>query len=185
MPKLYVATNGLSVWSGNEPGDDLSRMSTFTGMYSGSKVWALESHLSHSNELLAGTESGIYRLDQARMLWLHVPSPMDNIQVTALAIAPDDPDVIIAGTQPAALYRTDDGGKSWRKLSAPMKSHQMSPSTNVNVVTAMELGYASLRKDMAFDAPPVQKLYLAQRQNYPRDYEKWNQLANEVFRSGR
>jgi ABC-type Fe3+ transport system substrate-binding protein len=48
-----------------------------------------------------------------------------------------------------------------------------------------DLGYVSLRKDMASKSPPVQKLYLAQRPNYARDYEKWNKLANEVFRSGR
>jgi hypothetical protein len=48
-----------------------------------------------------------------------------------------------------------------------------------------ELGYSSLRKDMLNSAAPVQKLYLAQRQNYTRDYEQWSRLADQVFRGGR
>jgi iron(III) transport system substrate-binding protein len=47
-----------------------------------------------------------------------------------------------------------------------------------------ELGYTSLRKDMPNSAAPVQKVYLAMRPNYRRDYEQWNRLAQQVFRSG-
>jgi len=45
--------------------------------------------------------------------------------VTALACAPDNPDIIMAGTQPAGLYRSEDGGKSWRQLSVPMKPYAL------------------------------------------------------------
>jgi photosystem II stability/assembly factor-like uncharacterized protein len=43
--------------------------------------------------------------------------------VTALAFAPDNPDLMIAGTQPAALYRSEDAGRSWQKLNVPMKPY--------------------------------------------------------------
>ena len=45
--------------------------------------------------------------------------------VTALAYAPDNPDIILAGTQPAGLYRSEDGGESWRKLEVPMKPYAL------------------------------------------------------------
>jgi len=127
MSHLYVATNGLSVWHSADLGETLDRMSTGTGMYSGSQVWALALHPSDPHALLAGTNSGIYRLDQAETNWVHLPSPMDDeaALVTALAYAPDNPDTIIAGTQPAALWRTDDGGQSWRGLDAPMKPYAL------------------------------------------------------------
>ena len=64
MSHLYVATNGLSVWTSNDLGETLLRMSTGTGMYSGSQVWALALHPSLPQVLLAGTNTGIYRLDQ-------------------------------------------------------------------------------------------------------------------------
>ena len=47
------------------------------------------------------------------------------------------------------------------------------------------LGYSSLRKDMASNGAPAQKVYLAQRPNYRSEYDKWNRLADAVFRSGR
>ena len=126
MSHLYVATNGLSVWSSSDLGETLLRMSTGTGMYSGSQVWALALHPSSPHVLLAGTNTGIYRLNQEEENWTHIMSPMDDAMlVTALAYSPDNPDVIMAGTQPAGLYRSDDAGKSWRNLDVPMKPYAL------------------------------------------------------------
>ena len=63
MSHLYVATNGLSVWHSADRGETLNRMSTGTGLYSGSQVWSLALHPTDPHVLLAGTNSGIYRLD--------------------------------------------------------------------------------------------------------------------------
>jgi hypothetical protein len=41
MPRLYIATNGLSVWYSDDLGDTLVRMQSETGLYSASQVWAL------------------------------------------------------------------------------------------------------------------------------------------------
>jgi hypothetical protein len=122
MPQLYVATNGLSVWESNDLGETIARMPTGTGLYSGSQVWSLCSHASDPGSLLAGTDSGLYRLDRAARHWTHLPSPMDKERlVTAIAQAPDDPDVILVGTQPAALFRSEDGGRHWQQLEVPIK----------------------------------------------------------------
>ena len=123
MPRLYIGTNGLSVWSSTDLGQTLTRTGTGRGMYSGSQVWALAPRAPETGELLAGTNTGIYCLDRAAKQWTHMPSPMNEMLVTALAVSPHDPDVILAGTQPAALYRSDDGGRTWRNLGVPMKPH--------------------------------------------------------------
>lgn len=39
-------------------------------------------------------------------------------KVTAAAVAPLEPGVVYAGTEPSALFRSDDGGESWRELPA-------------------------------------------------------------------
>ena len=88
---LYVATNGLSVWSSSDLGETISRMPSSTGMYSGSQVWSLAVHPSEPGVLLAGTDSGVYRLNQATQGWTHLPSPMDDMLVTALAFSPRTP----------------------------------------------------------------------------------------------
>ena len=115
MPNLYVATNGLSVWFSGDSGETLGRMPSSTGMYSGSQVWALATQPG-SGTLYAGTDSGLYRLDGSGEKWDHVPSPMDDQLVTAIAFDPAHPDTIIAGTQPAALYRSDDAGRTWTPI---------------------------------------------------------------------
>jgi photosystem II stability/assembly factor-like uncharacterized protein len=122
MPQLYVATNGLSVWESGDLGATIARMPSGTGLYSGSQVWALASHPARPETMLAGTDSGLYRLDRKAARWTHLASPMDEERlVTALAFAPDDPETILAGTQPSALYRSEDGGRSWRRIETAMK----------------------------------------------------------------
>jgi photosystem II stability/assembly factor-like uncharacterized protein len=120
-PQLYVATNGLSVWSSRDLGETISRMPSSTGMYSGSQVWALAVHPSAPGVLLAGTDSGVYRLDAAAQRWTHLSSAMDDMLVTALAFSPDNPDVILAGTQPSAIFRSADAGETWTAIETGMK----------------------------------------------------------------
>jgi photosystem II stability/assembly factor-like uncharacterized protein len=118
MPTLFVATNGLSVWTSTDLGATLTRMPTSTALYSGSRVWSL---LETARGLLAGTDSGVYRWDSASARWSGMASPKEVQIVTALAISPHNPDVILAGTQPGALYRSEDAGQSWESLDVPIK----------------------------------------------------------------
>jgi photosystem II stability/assembly factor-like uncharacterized protein len=122
-PVLYIASNGLSVWHSDDLGDTLTRLQSDSGMYSGSQVWALAHHPARPGELLAGTETGLYRMDRTTRCWTHLSSPMDSRLVTAIAQSPADPAVIVAGTQPGALFRSDDDGRSWQALDVPMKPH--------------------------------------------------------------
>ena len=115
--QLYIATNGLGVWTSDDLGQSLMRMNSRTGMYSGNHIWALAADPSDPNALLAGTNGGLFRLDRASRRWMHMPSPMDErFKITALAFSPHDPDVILAGTQFAGLYRSEDHGRTWRLL---------------------------------------------------------------------
>ncbi len=115
--RLYIATNGLGVWYSDDLGESLVRMNSRAGMYSGYHIWALASDPSDANSVLAGTNGGLFRLDRTDNQWSHMPSPMDDRhKITALAFSPHDPDVILAGTQFAAMYRSEDHGRTWRQL---------------------------------------------------------------------
>ena len=116
-PQLYIATNGLGMWTSDDLGETLVRMGSRAGMYSGYQIWALANDPSNPNILLAGTNGGLFRLDRKQMQWTHMPSPMDErLKITSLAFSPKNPDVIMAGTQFAALYRSEDHGLTWRQL---------------------------------------------------------------------
>ena len=41
---------------------------------------------------------------------------VEEISVTAVAVDPADPDAVWAGTEPSALFRSTDGGDSWREV---------------------------------------------------------------------
>ena len=56
-----------------------------------------------------------------------IPSPQQILQsqvgITAVAIAPSDPDVIyLAAYDLGGLYRSTDGGATWRAASAGLES---------------------------------------------------------------
>ena len=43
--------------------------------------------------------------------------------ISAIAVAPTDPDTLWAGTDNGYLYRSRDGGQSWTELPPPVRSH--------------------------------------------------------------
>jgi photosystem II stability/assembly factor-like uncharacterized protein len=67
----------------------------------------------------AGTSRGVFTSADGGLSWRALPSLGTNY-VQALAIAPDDPDVVYAGsggTMTRGLYKSTDGGDSWRRLT--------------------------------------------------------------------
>jgi hypothetical protein len=72
-------------------------------------------HLSRVNgDLVAGTDDGLLRSSDKGFSW--TPSGMARSFVWDLAAAPDDPHTLYAVTEPAALFRSADGGRSWAEV---------------------------------------------------------------------
>ncbi len=130
MPTLFAATNGLSVWMSKDLGETMGRAPSSFGIYSGSQVWALEVHPTKPNEMLVGTNYGVHRFNPETKNLTLLKSFKDDIEdfllVTAIAYNPHNPDTIIVGTQPSALFRSDDAGKTWRNLKVGMKPYMTS-----------------------------------------------------------
>jgi len=112
---LYVGTIGMSTWTSGDLGNSLTRHWSSTGLFSESRVWALSSHPKAPNEILGGSDSGVYAFDRTTSKWTHIPSPMDGFNIWSLAHHPDDPNVVLAGIAPSAIFRSEDRGRSWTK----------------------------------------------------------------------
>ena len=82
---------------------------------------------------------------------------MNKMDVWKIAFDPADPDTIFAGTRPAALFRSTDGGRQWRKLAVDMVED--CPNVGIPRVTALTVDpadrrivWAGVEVDMAFGA---------------------------------
>ena len=60
---------------------------------------------------------------------------MNEFDVWKVAFDPSDPDTIFAGTRPAALFRSTDGGRQWRQL--PVDMVEECPNVGVPRITAL------------------------------------------------
>lgn len=115
--RLCIGTSGMSVWFSDDLGESWSRPYSESGLYLEARVWALSWHPDAPDAVFAGTDSGLYRWDGGA--WTHLPSAMDEVSIWALAQAPGDASLMVAGTHPAALYLSRDRGASWRRLDCP------------------------------------------------------------------
>ena len=65
--------------------------------------------------LLAGTTDGIYRSEDAGQTWWESSTGLEQRHLRSLAYHPDDPDLAFAGTEPAAIFISEDGGRTWQE----------------------------------------------------------------------
>src|SRR5439155_41809 len=63
-----------------------------------------------------GTQSGLYRSEDAGAHWVRLAAPVPGLAVWSLHHHPTEPDVMLAGYEPCAIHRSTDDGKSWRAL---------------------------------------------------------------------
>jgi len=79
---------------------------------------ALAVHPRDPQVVYAGTQYGPYRSTDGGEHWAALGFPDTGMTVWSLLFHPRDPRVLYAGTAPAAVYRSEDGGDTWRRLSA-------------------------------------------------------------------
>ena len=112
----YAASVGHSIWFSHDLGETWNRAFTPTGgIYNESRAWCVATHPARPGDVLAGTDLGVYRWTVAGDRWEHLPSPMDGLHILQIGQSPHDADVVFAGTRPAQLYRSADGGRTWRR----------------------------------------------------------------------
>lgn len=76
--------------------------------------------------LLAGTTGGVFRSKDNGQNWVKASAGLSLPYVRWLAYHPDTPVLAFAGTEPAAIFITRDGGDSWREcreVSALREEH--------------------------------------------------------------
>ena len=69
--------------------------------------------IGHAFGELPPGEGGIYRSDDYGMTWMTKTNGMTDTQVQAIAIHPNDPDKMLAGTWKGNVYASLDGGENW------------------------------------------------------------------------
>ena len=86
------------------------------GLPEASHVQAITVHPTNPDIVYLGTRSGPYRSTNRGERWERLPFPDDGTEVWSIMVHPKNPRVLYAGTSPVGVYRSDDGGDSWRKL---------------------------------------------------------------------
>lgn len=81
-------------------------------------VHAITVHPRDPGCVFVATADGIYRSKTAngpRPIWHRLDTP-HGIEVWSIAVHPNDPRILYAGTSPVGVMRSDDGGEHWRDL---------------------------------------------------------------------
>ncbi len=130
---ICVGTVGSGAWTSADGGDSWRRVRS--GLSGESRVYGLAVHPRAPHTVFAGAEDGIYRSGDGGQSFERLDSPMNKIDVWKIAFDPADPDTIFAGTRPAALFRSKDGGRRWTQLGVDMVED--CPNVGVPRVTAL------------------------------------------------
>jgi len=115
---VYVGTVGQSIWRSLDGGINFTRASS--GLHSESDIRALLFDPRDPARLLLGTETGLFASHNGADRWERVPGPLDGRQIWSLARDPRNPEIVLAGTCPAGVYRSRDSGRTWEVLDAGM-----------------------------------------------------------------
>src|ERR1700719_182579 len=130
---ICAGTVGTGAWVSGDGGESWRQVRT--GLWSESRVFGFAVHPNRPRTILAGADDGVYCREDGGEHFERLDSPMNTLHVWKVAYDPSDPNTIFAGTRPAALYRSTDGGRHWDKLRADIADE--CPNVRVPRVTAL------------------------------------------------
>src|SRR5439155_920118 len=97
------------------------------GLPEATSVQAITVHPTNPDVVYLGTRAGAYRSLDRGERWERLAFPDDGAEVWSILVHPRDPRILYAGTSPVSVYRSDDGGDTWRRLPkvAPVERVKM------------------------------------------------------------
>jgi photosystem II stability/assembly factor-like uncharacterized protein len=78
------------------------------------KEHSVTSVIAREGAILAGTEGGIFRSDDEGQTWKEASNGLTTQHVRWMAYHPDISDLEFAGTEPANIFVSNNGGELWR-----------------------------------------------------------------------
>jgi photosystem II stability/assembly factor-like uncharacterized protein len=116
--RLYVGTIGEGVFRSLDGGESFGR--ACEGMFVECHVRALAVHPRDPRTLYLGSEQGVYVSSDGAETWSRLPAPLDGLQVWSLWVSPQRPELLLAGTCPSHIFRSEDAGRSWKEAATRM-----------------------------------------------------------------
>jgi photosystem II stability/assembly factor-like uncharacterized protein len=117
---IYLATeDGLIIGERNHNRDD------WRIVRRGLEGRRVTSVIAREGVILAGTTDGIFHSDDDGQTWREASTGLSQQHVRWLAFHPDISDLEFAGTEPASIFVSRDGGNSWQECAevARLRDH--------------------------------------------------------------
>ena len=89
------------------------------GLPEGTEVHAITVHPENPETVYIGTTKGTYRSTNRGSRWQRLNLPDPEADIWSVCIHPKNPRIVYAGATPPGVYRSDDGGDTWRKMADP------------------------------------------------------------------
>lgn len=80
-------------------------------------------HPTNPNVLYVATNESVYKTRDAGGTWERMATDLSTYRVLSLAIDPERPATVYAGTMFDAVYKSPDGGQHWMPYNAGLKEH--------------------------------------------------------------
>jgi photosystem II stability/assembly factor-like uncharacterized protein len=106
------------LWRSLDGGENFVR--ACDGMFVECHVRALAVDPRDRRVVYLGSEQGLFRSEDGADRWSRVESPLNGLQIWSILLVPAAPEVILVGTCPARLFRSDDGGRTWSEADVRM-----------------------------------------------------------------
>lgn len=114
-------------------------------------VQAITIHPTNPDVVFVGTQDGPYLSTDGGTTWTRTDFP-HGLQVWSIAVHPRNPRVLYAGTSPVGVFRSEDGGASWRQLPNVKQPDRITMSF---ACRAMRLGIVPGSRDTIYAALEV------------------------------
>ena len=80
--------------------------------------WKIRIHPTNPDVVYVGSTKGAYRSTNRGNSWERLRLP-DEADIWSICVHPKNPRIVYAGATPPGVYRSDDGGDTWRKMADP------------------------------------------------------------------